>query len=191
MPGRVPASCGTRRHHGSGRAGCRWKPSTLRGVVSAQAWGTCPQRGDDLNVQPTLTTLVTEGRGLWTPWGRGAPSGQGIPESVEVGCGCEHTHLGAPAGEVTVGGGLALAIVGLWTPWPPRSAQGPPVTPGPDPRPSRQRVGLPSRGGCGPPPTACRTPAAWWDSLWVCCWRVCCRHGGPPWLESPCTALET
>lgn len=74
------------------------------GVVSAQVWGTCPRCGHDLNVQMTLSAPVVNARGgsgLWSilTWRRVPPS-PGIPDTVEVGCGCGHTHPGAPA-EVT------------------------------------------------------------------------------------------
>jgi hypothetical protein len=71
------------------------------GVVSAQVWGTCPRCGHDLNVQMTLSAPVVIARGgfgLWaTLTGRQAPSPTGIPDTVEVGCGCGHYHPGAPA----------------------------------------------------------------------------------------------
>jgi hypothetical protein len=96
------------------------------GVVSAQAWGTCPRCGDDLNVQPTLTAPVPEGRGLWAALkGRGTPARQGIPDSVEVGCGCEHTHPGAPDGVKGCGVSFRLPT----TPPPAASAADMPATP--------------------------------------------------------------
>jgi hypothetical protein len=71
------------------------------GVVSAQVWGTCPRCGHELNVQKTLSTPVVSARGgsgLWaTLTGRQAPAPAGIPDTVEVGCGCGHTHPGATA----------------------------------------------------------------------------------------------
>lgn len=72
------------------------------GVVSAQVWGSCPRCGHELNVQQTLSApVVHAGRGLWTALTRrGIPASTGIPESVEVGCGCGLPHPGAP-GQVT------------------------------------------------------------------------------------------
>lgn len=69
------------------------------GVVSAQVWGPCPRCGHDLNVQETLRLPVTSLRGRrWDALtGRGPRGGPGIPDTIEVGCGCEHTHPGAPA----------------------------------------------------------------------------------------------
>ena len=68
------------------------------GVVSAQVWGPCPRCGHSLNVQETLTTTVPGLRGGW--WaaltGRQPDSRSGIPDTVEVGCGCDHAHPGAP-----------------------------------------------------------------------------------------------
>lgn len=70
------------------------------GVVSAQVWGPCPRCGHELNVQQTLTTVlpgVRGGRGLWSALtGRHVPAAAGIPDSVDVGCGCGHAHPGAP-----------------------------------------------------------------------------------------------
>lgn len=70
------------------------------GVVSAQVWGTCPRCGHELNIQLTLSTPIValrEGRGLWAALTRrDVPKASGIPDAVEVGCGCEHTHPGAP-----------------------------------------------------------------------------------------------
>ena len=70
------------------------------GVVSAQVWGTCPRCGHDLNVQQTLSTPIVSlrgGRGLWTALTRREnPADAGIPDAVEVGCGCGQTHHGAP-----------------------------------------------------------------------------------------------
>lgn len=72
-------------------------PFDTAGVVSAQVWGTCPRCGHDIDVQPTLTAPVPEGRGLWAALiGRTTSSRQGIPDSVEVGCGCVRPHPGAP-----------------------------------------------------------------------------------------------
>jgi hypothetical protein len=74
------------------------------GVISAQAWGTCPRCGHELNVQATLSAPVVgsrAGRGLWAAiTRREAPASAGVPESVDVGCGCERDHPGSPT-EVT------------------------------------------------------------------------------------------
>lgn len=71
------------------------------GVVSAQVWGVCPRCGHDLNVQMTLSTPIVNARGGFELWStlvrRQAPPSAGIPHTVEVGCGCGHTHPGAPA----------------------------------------------------------------------------------------------
>lgn len=68
------------------------------GVVSAQAWGHCPRCGHDLNVQETLSLPLTGLRGRrWNALtGRAARGVPGIPATVEVGCGCERAHPGAP-----------------------------------------------------------------------------------------------
>src|SRR5512135_2736806 len=68
------------------------------GVISAQVWGTCPRCGHELNIQQTLSTPIAlrEGRGLWAALTRQARREPGIPDTVEVGCGCEHAHPGAP-----------------------------------------------------------------------------------------------
>ncbi len=70
------------------------------GVVSAQAWGTCPRCGHELNVQLTLSIPIASvrgGRGLWSALtGRDVPAPVGVPDSMEVGCGCGHAHPGAP-----------------------------------------------------------------------------------------------
>jgi hypothetical protein len=79
------------------------------GVVSAHVWGSCPRCGHDINVQPTLTVPVPETRGLWTALtGRAAPMRQGIPESVEVDCGCGRSHPGAP--EEVLGCGVSFRL---------------------------------------------------------------------------------
>jgi hypothetical protein len=74
------------------------------GVVSAHIWGTCPRCGHELNNQAIITVPITGvrgGRELWaTLAGRDTPAASGIPDTVEVGCGCGYTHLGAP-GQVT------------------------------------------------------------------------------------------
>jgi hypothetical protein len=96
------------------------------GVISAQVWGTCPRCGDDLNVQPTLTAPVPGGRGLWAALtGRGTPNRQGIPDSVEVCCGCEHAHPGAPEGVKGCGASFRLPTT------PPSSAPAADVPPTP------------------------------------------------------------
>jgi hypothetical protein len=70
------------------------------GVVSAQIWGTCPRCRHQLDVQETLSVPIVGpggGRGVWQALtGRDAPAAAGIPEAVEVGCGCGKTHPGAP-----------------------------------------------------------------------------------------------
>lgn len=68
------------------------------GVVSAQVWGPCPRCGHDIDVAPTLTTPVPgQGRGWWaTLTGQAVSGGDGIPATVEVGCGCGRTHPKAP-----------------------------------------------------------------------------------------------
>jgi hypothetical protein len=74
------------------------------GVISAQIWGFCPRCGHELNIQLILSTPIAglrEGRGLWAALARrDVPAAPGIPDAVEVGCGCGHTHPGAP-GQVT------------------------------------------------------------------------------------------
>jgi hypothetical protein len=90
-------------------------------VVSAQVWGTCPRCGHDIDVQPTLTVPVPEGRGLLAALaGWATSSRQGIPDSVEVGCGCARPHPGAP--EEVLGCGVSFRLP--TTP--------PPTTPGAD-----------------------------------------------------------
>lgn len=70
------------------------------GVISAQVWGTCPRCSHELNVQQTLSSVFPswrESRGLWATLAkRDAPAAPRIPDTVEVGCGCGHTHPGAP-----------------------------------------------------------------------------------------------
>ena len=70
------------------------------GVISAQVWGTCPRCGHQLNIQMILSAPIVgvrEGRGLWAALTRReVPEAAGIPVTVEAGCGCEHTHPGAP-----------------------------------------------------------------------------------------------
>ena len=55
------------------------------GVVSAQAWGTCPRCRHELNVQQTLSTPIVGvrgGRGLWSALtGRDVPAAAGVPDS--------------------------------------------------------------------------------------------------------------
>jgi len=94
------------------------------GVVSAQVWGTCPRCGHELNVQMTLNTPIVglrEGRGLWAVLTRrDVPVAPGIPDAVEVGCGCGHTHPGAP-GQVT-GCGVSFRLP-TTSPDPPRASR--------------------------------------------------------------------
>jgi hypothetical protein len=70
------------------------------GVVSAQVWGICPRCGHELNIQMTLSTPIVglrERRGLSATLTRhDVPAAPGIPDAVEVGCGCGHAHPGAP-----------------------------------------------------------------------------------------------
>ncbi|HUJ64590.1 MAG TPA: hypothetical protein VLX59_03565 [Acidimicrobiales bacterium] len=69
------------------------------GLVSAQVWGLCPRCGHELNIQQTLSTPIAlrEGRGLWAALTRrNLPVAPGIPDTVEVSCGCGHAHPGAP-----------------------------------------------------------------------------------------------
>lgn len=70
------------------------------GVVSAQVWGTCPRCRHEMNVQQTLSTPITGvrgSRGLWpSRTRRKGPTAVGVPETVEVGCGCGRIHPGAP-----------------------------------------------------------------------------------------------
>jgi hypothetical protein len=70
------------------------------GVVSAQVWGTCPRCGHELDVQQTLSVpIVGSGgsRGVWSALTRReARATPGIPDAVEVGCGCRRRHPGAP-----------------------------------------------------------------------------------------------
>lgn len=78
------------------------KAFSAEGVISAQIWGTCPRCGHELNVQLTLSTPIPGlrgDRGLLAALTRrdGSP---GVPDTVDVGCGCGHAHPGAP-GHVT------------------------------------------------------------------------------------------
>jgi hypothetical protein len=92
------------------------------GVVSAQVWGTCPRCGHQLDVQQTLSVPIIGsggGRGLWQALtGRDVPVAKGIPDAVEVGCGCEKTHPGAP--EQVTGCGVSFRL--------PTAPPGPPPT---------------------------------------------------------------
>jgi hypothetical protein len=92
------------------------------GVVSAQVWGTCPRCGHELNVQQTLTVPIIGsggGRGLWSALTRReTPATPGIPEAVEVGCGCGHPHPGAP--EQVTGCGVSFRL--------PTTPPGPPAS---------------------------------------------------------------
>lgn len=82
------------------------------GVVSAQVWGTCPRCGHDLNVQQTLSVPIAglrEGRGLWQALTRQrASEAAGIPDAVEVGCGCGRAHPGAP--DAVTGCGVSFRL---------------------------------------------------------------------------------
>jgi hypothetical protein len=82
------------------------------GVVSAQVWGTCPRCGHELDVQQTLSVPIIgsgEGRGVWQALTRrDVPSAAGIPDAVEVGCGCGKTHRGAP--EQVTGCGVSFRL---------------------------------------------------------------------------------
>lgn len=82
------------------------------GVVSAQIWGTCPRCGHELDIQTTLNIPIAglrESRGLWTTLtGRDIPVAPGIPDAVEVGCGCGHAHPGAP--EQVTGCGVSFRL---------------------------------------------------------------------------------
>lgn len=82
------------------------------GVVSAQVWGTCPRCGHELDIQMTLNIPIVglrEGRGLWAALTRrDVPEAPGIPNAVEVGCGCGHTHPGAP--EQVTGCGVSFRL---------------------------------------------------------------------------------
>lgn len=70
------------------------------GVVSARVWGPCPRCKHELNVQMTLSVVLPDmrnGRSLWAALtGRDVPATPGIPETVDVGCGCERRHSSAP-----------------------------------------------------------------------------------------------
>ena len=93
------------------------------GVVSAHVWGTCPRCGHELNIQKTLSTPIAglrEGRGLWAALTRrDVPVAPGIPDAVEVGCGCGHTHPGAP--EQVTGCGVSFRLP-TTPPDPPRTS---------------------------------------------------------------------
>lgn len=82
------------------------------GVVSAQVWGTCPRCGHELDIQMTLSAPISGlrgGRGLWAALtGRDTPMTPGKPDAVEVGCGCRHTHPGAP--EQVTGCGVSFRL---------------------------------------------------------------------------------
>ena len=83
-----------------------------KGVVSAQVWGTCPRCGHELDIQTTLSAPITGlrgGRGLWAALTRRhVPEAPGIPDAVEVGCGCEFIHPGAP--EQVTGCGVSFRL---------------------------------------------------------------------------------
>jgi hypothetical protein len=82
------------------------------GVVSTQVWGTCPRCGHELNVQQILSTPIAGlrgSRGLWSALTRrDVPVAVGIPDAVEVGCGCGRTHPGAP--EQVTGCGVSFRL---------------------------------------------------------------------------------
>lgn len=80
------------------------------GVVSAQVWGMCPRCRHELNIQLTLSIPIgglravgepRGHRGLWAALTRrDVPAPPQIPDEIEAGCGCGHSHPGAP-GPVT------------------------------------------------------------------------------------------
>lgn len=82
------------------------------GVVSAQVWGRCPRCSHELNVQQTLSVPIAGlrgNRGLWSSLTRReVPTASGIPDAVEVACGCGQTHPGAP--EQVAGCGVSFRL---------------------------------------------------------------------------------
>lgn len=82
------------------------------GVVSAQVWGTCPRDGHQLDVQQTLSVPIVgsgAGRGVWSALTRcETPATPGIPDAVEVGCGCGNPDPGAP--EDVTGCGVSFRL---------------------------------------------------------------------------------
>jgi hypothetical protein len=75
---------------------------STEGVISVQIWGSCPRCEHELNVQSILTAPIAglrEGHfrsQLWAGLIERVPGGDKIPDDVEVGCGCDRVHPGAP-----------------------------------------------------------------------------------------------
>lgn len=101
------------------------------GVVSAQVWGPCPRCGHDIDVAPTLTTPVPgQGRGWWAALtGQAVSGGDGIPATVEVGCGCGRTHPKAPGTPDGSGTVLGCGVSFRLPTGPPGDSLGAPGTP--------------------------------------------------------------
>jgi hypothetical protein len=95
------------------------------GVVSSQVWGPCPRCGHPLNVQQTLSVPIAGLRGgIWESLtGREPHADSGIPDTVEVGCGCDNYHPGAP--EQVRGCGVSFRLPTA-PPAPPATMQGAP-----------------------------------------------------------------
>jgi tetratricopeptide (TPR) repeat protein len=80
------------------------------GVVSTLVWGACPRCGHALDVQQTLSVPIADLRGGlrgalagWAPRDRAW-----IPKTVEVTCGCLHSHPDAP--KDVLGCGLSFLL---------------------------------------------------------------------------------
>lgn len=65
------------------------------GVLSSRVWGPCPRCGHLLDDRQVHTAIVTGPRGWPLRRRRRAVAPPPVLE-VDVGCGCRHTHPGAP-----------------------------------------------------------------------------------------------
>lgn len=96
------------------------KTFRTEGVASAQVWGPCPRCGHDLNVQQTLSAAVGDfgniRGGVWDALVGLAQQFNGhqesdeapLPDALDLGCGCEHTHSGAPRRVIGCGASFRL-----------------------------------------------------------------------------------
>jgi len=80
-------------------------------IIRSRVWGPCPRCGHDLDDRQTHTAVIgimgAETRGGTT---RGGVDDEEAPFEVDVSCGCDGPHSGAPEGKTGCGVSFRVAL---------------------------------------------------------------------------------
>ena len=87
---------------------------TSHGVVRSRVWGECPACGHGLDDRQTHSAVTSAFGGEWRGTeDTGGDTGGAEPVyfEVDVSCGCEHAHPGAPSGRIGCGASFRVELL--------------------------------------------------------------------------------